>query len=483
MLFNSFEFIFIFLTCVLSIYYYAISKFWKKKYLKIIIIISSLIFYSWWKFTNLYIILFSVTFNFFIGKILLSTHKKKFTLFLGILFNISLIGYYKYKNFFIENYNLTFNSAIEIEKFLIPLGISFFTFQGIAYLVDVYNSKIKKIDFIDFSYIVLFFPHQIAGPIVLYNKVVNQLTNNNLSTVKYDNITSGIFLFFLGLFKKTVIADQFGHYATLGFDKSSTLNFVEAWHTSLSYTFQIYFDFSGYSDMALGLALLFNIKLIQNFNSPYKSLNIQEFWRRWHISLSIFIRDYLYKMLGGSRKGFLRTLINILITFLLCGLWHGASWTFILWGALHGLALITYKIWKLLKVKIHSYISWIITFTFINFSWVIFRADNWEDAKKILKGMTGQNGILVPEYLKDLLSKFSVIDFQYGVSFFKNTEGSKFTILLIISTLIITLFAKNSNELNKIKKIDMKWSIIVGFVIFYSIISINKNQPFLYFNF
>ncbi len=208
----------------------------------------------------------------------------------------------------------------------------------------------------------------------------------------YNNIALGLFIFSMGLFKKIVIADNFAVWATTGFDKAESLNMLAAWATSLSYTFQLYFDFSGYTDMAIGAALLFNIKLPINFNSPYKAKDIQDFWRRWHITLSRFLRDYIYIPLGGNRIVEYKVLTNLMITFIIGGLWHGAGWTFIFWGFLHGTALVAHRIWKKLGFTMNSILAWVITFNFINISWVFFRAKEWDDALKVISGMFGLSG-------------------------------------------------------------------------------------------
>jgi D-alanyl-lipoteichoic acid acyltransferase DltB (MBOAT superfamily) len=277
---------------------------------------------------------------------------------------------------------------------------------------------------------------------------------------RYKNIALGLFIFSIGLFKKVVIADTFAVWATNGFDKAETLNLIEAWATSLSYTFQLYFDFSGYADMAIGAALLFNIKLPINFNSPYKATDIQDFWRRWHITLSHFLRDYIYIPLGGNRKGEFRTYNNLLITFLLGGLWHGAGWTFIFWGFLHGAALVIHRMWQKLNFKLNTIIAWFITFNFINISWVFFRAKEWDDAIKVLNGMVNLN------------------DLQYV---------NPIWLFLVLTTLFVVVFFDNSMKyLNNNFKFSKKIAIYTSFLLFCSFIAIRLlggQSEFLYFNF
>jgi D-alanyl-lipoteichoic acid acyltransferase DltB (MBOAT superfamily) len=274
-----------------------------------------------------------------------------------------------------------------LPQILLPLGISFFTFTQIAYLVDSYRGEAKEYDFLNYALFVTFFPHLIAGPILHHRDMMSQFASRWTLAVRYRNIIPGLFIFSIGLFKKVVIADTFAIWANTGFDGGKTLYFFSAWATSLSYTFQLYFDFSGYCDMAIGASLLFNIWLPINFNSPYKALDIQDFWRRWHMTLSRYLRDYLYIPLGGNRCSTGRVYFNLMATFVLGGLWHGASWMFIIWGALHGAALVTHRVWKSLDWRLPKFAAWFLTFGFINLSWVFFRAKTFDDAHRVIGGM------------------------------------------------------------------------------------------------
>ena len=301
MLFNSYEFIFAFLPITFFIYFYLNSKRLTTAS-KAFLVFSSLFFYSYWNIAYLPLILGSMLFNYAIGNTLAKTKKEesnkktfsnKSILIFGIICNVSLLAYFKYADFFIENFNLISGTNFNLLHLLLPLAISFFTFQQIAYLVDSYRKETDEYDFLNYALFVTFFPQLIAGPIVHHKEMMPQFANNRNMVKNYRNIALGIFIFSMGLFKKVVIADTFAVWANTGFDTATTLNLFEAWATSLSYTFQLYFDFSGYTDMAIGIALLFNIKLPINFNSPYKALSIQDFWRRWHITLSRFLRDYI----------------------------------------------------------------------------------------------------------------------------------------------------------------------------------------------
>ena len=387
-LFSSYIFIFAFLPFTFFVYF-ALNHKQKIHAAKVFLVFSSLFFYAWWNFLYLPLIIASMFFNYSIG----STFdkgtflSKKARLTLGIIANLSLLGYFKYSDFLIENFNLLTSSQLGLLHLALPLAISFFTFQQIAYLVDSYRGETGEYDFLNYAIFVTFFPQLIAGPIVHHKEMMPQFADKSTQKMHYPNIALGLFIFAIGLFKKIVIADTFAIWATQGFDHTESLHFFEAWATSLSYTFQLYFDFSGYSDMAIGAALLFNITLPLNFNSPYKADSIQDFWRRWHMTLSRFLRDYIYIPLGGNRKGELRTYTNLFGTFLLGGIWHGAGWTFIFWGFLHGMALVIHRAWKSLGFSMPRWLGWFLTFHFINISWVFFRAKSWEDALKVLKGM------------------------------------------------------------------------------------------------
>jgi len=394
MLFNSYEFIFIFLPVIFIGYFYLTSKrliIGSKAWL----VGGSFFFYSYWNPIYLPLILLSIFVNYAIGGSFNKNTKinKKTILIIGILFNVGLLAYFKYTDFFLENWNGIFGSNIPLPHIALPLAISFFTFQQIAYLVDSYKGETKEYDLLNYMLFVTFFPQLIAGPIVHHKEMMPQFSSKWNLVKNYKNIALGLFVFSIGLFKKVVIADTFAFWATNGFDNAVLLTFFEAWATSLSYTFQLYFDFSGYTDMAIGAALLFNIKLPMNFNSPYKALDIQDFWRRWHMTLSRFLRDYVYIPLGGNRVSKYRNYINLFTVFLIGGLWHGAGWTFVIWGALHGIAIVVHRIWQELNLKMNKVLAWIITFNFVNIAWVFFRAKDMESAEKVLSGMFGADGI------------------------------------------------------------------------------------------
>ena len=458
MLFNSYVFIFVFLPLVFFVYFF-LNKKRLSTLAKAFLVSASLFFYAYWSVYYLPILLGSIIFNFFISKFLAKHHSKAILVF-GIVCNLALLGYFKYADFLISNLNAIANTNLSLLHIALPLALSFVTFQQIAYLVDSYNKQTKENSFLNYCLFITFFPQLIAGPIVHHKEMMPQFTNKFNLIKNYKFIALGLFVFSMGLFKKSVVADIFSIFTNAGFDVEGNLTFLQAWATSLSYTFQLYFDFSGYCDMAIGLALLFNIRLPINFNSPYKALNIQDFWHRWHITLSRFLRDYIYIPLGGNRGGQSRTYLNLFLVFLIGGLWHGAAWTFVVWGALHGVAIVIHRCWQKLNFKLNKIIAWIITFNFVNFTWIFFRAKSFEDAMKVIRGM----------FFGELK-----IDVNYLEMFF-----------IVLAFLIVLLF-KNSMQMAFDKKFKFTiWQIFAtSFFLFISIlvIRLNNASEFLYFRF
>jgi D-alanyl-lipoteichoic acid acyltransferase DltB (MBOAT superfamily) len=408
MLFNSWQFIFLFLPVTVFIFF-QIGRLGKQKLAIGWLVVASLFFYGWWNPAYLSLLIFSTLFNYFVGYVLSQSLtiplNKKWILAVGIAVNLALIIYFKYANFFISTVNHLMETTFNLEKIILPLAISFFTFEQIAYLVDVYRGQTKEHSFLNYCLFVTFFPRLIAGPIIRHQEVMPQFANPAIYRLDLEDLAVGITIFVLGLCKKVLLADYIAPYATPVFQAAVDgvpLTFYEAWAGALAYSFQLYFDFSGYSDMAIGAARMFGIKLPLNFDSPYKAVNIIDFWRRWHITLSNFLRDYLYIPLGGNRKGEFRRNINLMITMLLGGLWHGAGWTFVFWGGLHGLYLIINHQWRSLR-KLLGYdlkksqwwsrgLGCLVTFLAVVVAWVFFKAENMNAAIAMLQTMTGANG-------------------------------------------------------------------------------------------
>ena len=468
LLFNSYEFIFVFLPITFFVYFYLNHKRLTEAS-KGFLVLSSLFFYSWWNVSYLPIILGSMFFNYAVGARLadggqtrmFGRFSRKFILTFGITANLVLLGYFKYTNFIVDNLNYwVFTDNIPNIDLVLPLAISFFTFQQISYLVDSYRKETKEYDFLNYALFVSFFPQLIAGPIVHHKEMMPQFAKLRNKVKNYRNIAMGLFIFSIGLFKKVVIADTFAVWATNGFDVATTLNFFEAWATSLSYTFQLYFDFSGYADMAIGLALFFNIKLPINFNSPYKATNIQDFWRRWHMTLSRFLKDYVYIPLGGNRHSEFRTYNNLMATFIIGGIWHGAGWTFVFWGFLHGMALVVQRFWSKLGFKLWTWVAWVITFNFVNIAWVFFRAKEWEDAVKVIEGMV------------------SFRDTTFTLNYIQS-------FIVLLAFMIVLVFKNSTRHLQRVFYFSLQQVLIFVLLAIISILAIRLGSAseFLYFNF
>ena len=404
MLFNSYAFIFGFLPVVL-IGFFGLSRL-SQVYAAGWLALASVFFYGYWNPAYVGLLLGSIVGNYMFGMWIARAieGRRKRLLVTAVVLNLGLLAYYKYANFFVDSVNAVAGTGWSLGDILLPLGISFFTFTQIAFLVDTYRGEVKEYNFVHYLLFVTYFPHLIAGPILHHKEMMPQFAHASTYRVNLDNFGLGMTLFVMGLAKKVVLADSLAEFPGPIFaavQAGGQPMLFEAWIAALSYTLQLYFDFSGYSDMAIGLALMFNVRLPQNFHSPYKATNIIEFWRRWHMTLSRFLRDYLYIPLGGNRKGKLRRYVNLFATMLLGGLWHGAGWTFVVWGGLHGLFLVINHAWRAFK----PYLGWgdggwmaqrlslMLTFLAVVVAWVCFRAPDLASAVALLSGMAGLNGV------------------------------------------------------------------------------------------
>ena len=527
MLFNSFEFVFLFLPITLGIFFVLgrNGQYVKQQIPVLWLVGASLFFYAWWKPVNLPLIITSILVNYSLGYLLSNSIKEKIAkkgiLLIGIIFNLGLIGYFKYANFFIDNINHMVGIKITLPPIILPLAISFFTFQQIAYLVDAYQGETKEYSLIKYMLFVAFFPQLIAGPIVHHKEVLPQFEQRGTYRFNGETLAIGLTIFVAGLFKKVIFADRIAEYSNLAFGAASqgiNLTFSEAWVGALAYTLQLYFDFSGYSDMAIGAAYMFGIRLPLNFNSPYKAVSIVDFWRRWHITLSHFLRDYLYIPLGGSRKGKMRRYANLLITMLLGGLWHGAGWTFIFWGGLHGIYLVINHLYRSLRQSLgHNLkndgwllrsIGWIVTFVAVVISWVFFRAENFDTATSILSSMFGFNEIQLPQFLEPYLGFVR----NWGIGFLGFTVNvgiaQKYSTFGIIILLLIAWFTPNTQQwmgvynptltepivknrpiwLDKFWQLlawrpNKIWTVIVATITAASLLCFTRVSEFLYFQF
>lgn len=473
MLFNSYEFIFIFLPITLLVYY-LLAKKTGSIYAKYFLILASVAFYSYWDIRNLPILLVSIAVNFFAGRRIVET-KKKSWLIAGIAFNLLFLAYYKYADFFLDNANALLHTSFSHLDIVLPLGISFFTFTQTAYLVDAYKGETTSYSKSDYLLFVTIFPHLIAGPIIYHKDMIPQFSEESRYKFNFDNFAKGITWFVIGLFKKVVIADWMSNIANLVFEHSEHLSILEAWGGSLAYTLQLYFDFSGYSEMAVGIALMLNYNLPINFNAPYKACSIIDFWRRWHITLSTFLKNYLYIPLGGNRNG--HHMRNIMITMLLGGLWHGAGWTFVIWGGIHGCCICINHLWRKLNIQLPKIINWLLTFNVVNIAWIFFRAENFGQAINIIKAMFDVSSFCYP-YSRSLAK------WMPNISYSKDFLFSSNDVLWIVLFMIISI-AYYSTEDWMEEKFQPKamTAIVLAICFVYAVSQLNKLSAFLYFQF
>ncbi|HWQ93953.1 MAG TPA: MBOAT family protein [Gammaproteobacteria bacterium] len=490
MLFNSLAFIFLFLPVTVAVYF-ALNRHRLTVAAKAWLVAASLFFYSYWDVAYLPLMLTSILFNFAVGAALSgglaagrlnSAAARKLVLTFAIAANLGLLGFFKYADFFLGNVNVALGADFALLHIVLPLGISFFTFTQIAYLVDAHAGTVKENDYLNYSLFVTFFPHLLAGPILHHREMMPQFDSLRAKALNYKNLSVGLYLFFIGFFKKVALADTFATWANAGFGAAHSLTLIEAWTASLSYTLQLYFDFSGYTDMALGAALMLNIRLPINFNSPYRASSIQDFWRRWHITLSRFLRDYLYIPLGGNRSGSLRTYGNLMATFVLGGLWHGPAWTFVAWGTLHGAALVAHRMWSQMGLRMHRVLAWFVTFNFINLTWVFFRAKNWDQAVDMLQAMAGMNGVVLPEWLGRFLYALAPHGVRFGHPL-AQINGDLTTLPMIAAGLGLALFAANSNALAHSFKPGRRTLVFTIALAIGGFMAMTSVTEFLYYNF
>lgn len=487
MLFNSLEFLFLFLPVTAAVFF-LIGGFGRPRFAIAWLVVASVFFYGYWNASYVPLLLFSVVFNYFLGEAL-QAEKKKWMLTAGILVNLGLLGYFKYAMFIVENLRFLPIGDLHV---ILPIGISFLTFEQIAYLVDTYRGQTPQRDFVRYCWFITLFPRLIAGPIVRAREILPQFGRRSFGCFNTTWFATGLTIFVIGLFKKVICADHVGSYATHVFriaENGTAITFYEAWGGALAFTCQIYFDFSGYSDMAIGIARMFGIVLPLNFNSPYKASSIIEFWRRWHMSLSRFLRDYLYIPLGGDRKGTVRRYLNLMITMLVAGLWHGAGWTFVAWGALHGLYLCVNHAWRAARVSLGHDLSrttwWgrgsgtIVTLGAVMVAWLFFRAPSFSGALNMLAGMAGMNGL-------------------------GGTSTSLLGYLIAPFLLLVCLIAPNTQEIvghfedesleqsgsvrpqvqpQFLWRPNLSWSIVIGLMFFLAIVSLTEENEFIYFRF
>ena len=464
MLFSSTTFIFLFLPLVGLLYFLT-----KDKYKNYILLLASILFYAWGEPKYLPILLITIVIN-YVGAMCLhrfSTHKK-LILALTILADLSFLVYFKYFNFIVDNMNALFTTNFNVIKVVLPLGISFYTFQAMSYLIDVYrgNTPLQR-DIFKLALYICLFPQLIAGPIVKYAEIDEQIDHRKAD---FDKIIYGVKRFIIGLAKKVLLANTLGALADKTFSLPATeLQPFAAWMGALAYSFQLFYDFSGYSDMAIGLGSIFGFKFLENFNYPYISKSITEFWRRWHISLSSWFKNYLYIPLGGSRRGTIRTVFNLFLVFLATGVWHGASWTFVVWGLWHGLFNIIEKLtgWHKKEGRWIAFVQHIYALFVIFIGWILFRADNFSHALA---------------YLKSMFCFWSIREPLFANSYF---VGRVEIIALVVAVLCAVPLFKNwaLPPKNKFVHVALNIWLMILFILSISSIAASTYNPFIYFRF
>lgn len=518
MLFNSYGFIFLYLPIVL-LCFFRLARL-DHRYAAAWLALASLFFYGYWNPAYIGLLLCSIVANYSFGTwiakagVTNNNTVQKRLLVTAIVTNLLLLGYYKYANFFLDSINDVAGTQWSFGTIILPLGISFFTFTQIAFLVDTYQGKVKEYNFVHYLLFVTYFPHLIAGPILHHKEMMPQFAHASTYRFSYENMAVGVTIFFIGLFKKVIIADGIAYYVAPVFNAPAAgiqLTFVEAWAGVLCFALQLYFDFSGYSDMAIGLSRMFGVVLPLNFHSPYKSVNIIEFWRRWHMTLSRFLRDYLYIPLGGNRKGKARRYLNLMATMLLGGLWHGAGWTFVIWGGLHGLYLAINHGWHTvrrawgqdpslpLSRPVHM-LSVLLTFLAVCIAWVFFRADNMDSALSIAGSMLGSHGIALPD---NWLTRFPAVHdwlASHGMFAPNNGFASAGMINWIWIALLIVWLAPNTQTIMQSFRpaLDapyppagtrLAWrptfihALLIWGLAFTALINLSQQSTFLYFQF
>lgn len=488
MLFNSQLFVFLFLPIVF-IAYYGLHSLKQHVLAKVVLILASLAFYAYNHKSYLIILTASIVFNYFIYIVLQKINRfRGLITFAGVVANIAVIFYFKYFDFFITNSNRFFNTNWNTRNILLPLGISFYTFQQVSFLIDAYKREIGEYGFIDYALFVSFFPQLVAGPIVLHNQLIPQFQDKNRYHIDANRMYEGIRYFVIGLFKKTLIADRFGRVVDLGYMDLTRWDSLSAIFIILGYTLQIYFDFSGYSDMAIGLGRIFGVEIPKNFDMPYKATNISEFWKRWHMTMTGFFTKYVYFPLGGSRKGMLRTYVNILIVFAVSGLWHGAAWSFVEWGILHGIAQVIHRVFADRISKMPKIITGFVTFCFVNIAWILFRAGGMYQVKELLmKAFTGGWNSSVFELCNAFAntnqeSMMKVMNLNNG---FMNAYSIIATVVILALVLLVIFIAPSSHELacRKNEKTMSIEGVILAVMAIASVMTFMNVSTFLYFNF
>lgn len=487
MLFNSYIFVFLFLPLAVAGYYLLYRAGGTKAALGWLIAMS-MWFYGYNSTKYLAILVASVILNYLVARLMGNVGNKagrRVFLAVGMALDLGILFLFKYYDFFIENVNVAFRTDFGFLGLALPLGISFYTFQQLSYLIDSYKGECERYSFLEYASYVLFFPQLIAGPIVYHSELIPQLREEKNHHLCFENLSKGIYAFSLGLAKKVLIADTFSKVVTAGYDSIWDLNTISVIVTAVCYSLQIYFDFSGYCDMAYGIGFLFNVELPVNFNSPYKAASIREFWDRWHMTLTRFFTKYVYIPLGGSRKGKLRTYLNVMVVFLVSGIWHGADWTFILWGVINGLGNLFDRIFGKFCERLPRAMRILATFAFSTFAWSLFRADSLGQAKQMFQKLLWRGDGTVYHALTDVFNgtlEAEVLG-RMGLGGVLDAYPAFLLMVFMLAVLLACFFMRNTQE----KVGDGKYgagriTVTIG-LLTWSILSLSGVSEFLYFNF
>ena len=483
MQFNSYIFVLVYLPIIVLGYF--VSNKISISFGKIWLIIGSMGFYLYGGGVNSTVILcLSIIINLALAQIMIRCGRYcRALLIIAIVSNVMLLFYYKYVNFFISNWNRVFGTEHGLLDLILPVGISFFTFQQISYLVRVYQNTAMEINVLDYLTYILFFPKLIMGPLMEPEDFISQLNDTQKKKVNWDHIACGIKIFSFGLFKKMVLADTFAGAVAWGYADIEAATSMDWLLIMLFYTFEIYFDFSGYSDMATGVSLMLNIHLPINFDSPYKALSIRDFWKRWHISLTTFLTKYIYIPLGGSKRGKIRTYFNIMIVFAVSGIWHGANWTFIVWGLLHGLLSIGDRIFEKTQTKLMETVRWMFTFGAVNVLWLLFRSDSIAQWMSILhRILTFQVSISDGLLSVFRLPETRVLADTLHIMDIWQTEGRGLWMLLFLSfSMILCLVPENNYR--KLFRNNALWMLAAAVAFIWAFLCLGSESVFVYFNF
>ena len=478
--------------------------------------LASLFFYGWWDWHYLPLLLGSIFANFCIGLLISrsSTGARRGWLIAGVAADVLLLGYFKYADFFLATLNTLTGASVPLLHAVLPIGISFYTFTQIAFLVDTYQRKASEYRFVHYLLFVTYFPHLIAGPILHHKEMMPQFADPNVYRPSARDFAIGVTIFAIGLAKKVLIADKLAPYASAVFDHPGNASLVVAWGGVLAYAFQLYFDFSGYCDMAIGMSRMIGIRLPLNFDSPYRAGNITDFWRRWHMTLSRFLRDYLYIPLGGNRHGTARRYLNLTITMLLGGLWHGAGWTFVIWGALHGAYLVVHQAWTHAMERLrwapkgrgYTLASTVLTFVAVCLAWTFFRATDLAGAVQLLRAMVGLEGVALPDAVISRFPELKSAAQGWGMTFYLG-GGTQFVLTwawVFAAGVMVFLFPNTQQIVRRFEPaLDARppdaraplplirvawqptalWALVIGLLGLAGVMSVNQPTEFLYFQF